>query len=85
MAVQFLFDPFDADLDQRDEVKVCMEQFGKVLLGIIPVVRDDLCPSYAEYLQLFQRILYCDDVRLVPRLFCNTEATKFTLIETRLN
>ena len=53
MAVQFLFDPFDADLDQRDEVKVCMEQFGKVLLGIIPVVRDDLCPSYAEYLQLF--------------------------------
>ncbi len=53
VVIQFLFDPLDAVLDQGDEVKVGMEQFGEVLLGVIAIVRDDLRIAYAKYLQLF--------------------------------
>jgi len=69
MAVQFLFDPLDAVLDQRDEIKVGMKQLGKVFLGVIAVIRDDLRIVYAKHLQLFQCILDRNDIRLVAGLF----------------
>lgn len=34
MAVQFLFDPLDAVLEQGDEIKMGMEQFGEVFLRL---------------------------------------------------
>lgn len=37
VAVQFFFDPLDAEFDQRDEIKVGVEQFGEILLGIIAI------------------------------------------------
>ena len=42
VAVQFFFDPLDAEFDQRDEIKVGVEQFGEILLGIIAIIRNDL-------------------------------------------
>lgn len=54
--LQFFFDPFEIDLDQCDEVKVCMEHFSKVLFGIITIVRDNFCLGDAKCLQLLQGV-----------------------------
>ena len=50
-----------------------MKQFGKVFLGVVAVIRDDLRIVYAKHLQLFQGILECNDIRLVAWLFCESD------------
>ena len=52
MVVQFLPDPLDVGLDKRNEVKVRVEQFGKILFGIVAVIRNNLRFGDAEYLKL---------------------------------
>ena len=72
MGIQFLPDPFDAGLDQGDEVKECMEKRRKILLRIVAIVRYDLSLVYADGRKLLQRILHRNDIGLVARLLCKS-------------
>ena len=70
MGIQLFPDPPDTGLDQRNEVKMRMEELREVLLGVVTIIRYDLGFVYADDRKLLQRILYCDDIGLVARLFC---------------
>ena len=50
MGVQLLFNPLDTVLDQGDKIKVGVEKFNQILLGIVTIVREDLRLADTQHL-----------------------------------